>query len=391
MSRPGRAWPIILTGLVVWTLSVGMYRTFGVFFKPMAEELGWSRTLTSGGFAVMGLVMGLMGPLAGALADRRGPRLVVAGSGLFMGLGYALLSRLHSVGQFYGFFFLVGLGMGSAFAPVSAAVSRWFAQGMGLALGLVSIGGGLGMMTVVPLAERLIAWWGWRPAYLVMGVLMGVGVMVAGFLMPQRKERVVIAGGEDPPAAAAMTLRQALGTSSFWKVFMASALGIGAAQGIVVHLVPYITDKGWSPAAAALSITFMGGGDALGRLFWGGLSDRIGRKKSFVASLAIGGLAILWLMVAQGLWQIYVFAFVFGMVHGGFFPVFTALLGELYGLASLGAIMGVNQTGNTVGGALGALVTGYLFDRTGSYQGALVLLALTLFAASALVLTLKEK
>src|SRR3990170_174057 len=202
MSRPGRAWPIILTGLVVWTLSVGMYRTFGVFFKPMAEELGWSRTLTSGGFAVMGLVMGLMGPLAGALADRRGPRLVVAGSGLFMGLGYALLSRLHSVGQFYGFFFLVGLGMGSAFAPVSAAVSRWFTQGMGLALGVVSIGGGLGMMTVVPLAERLIAWWGWRPAYLVMGVLMGVGVMVAGFLMPQRKERVVIAGGEDPPAAA---------------------------------------------------------------------------------------------------------------------------------------------------------------------------------------------
>ncbi|MFQ5826386.1 MAG: MFS transporter, partial [Dehalococcoidia bacterium] len=119
-------WVIVVVGSLVWILSVGHYYTFGVYFKPVAADFGWSRAATAFGSSLVILTSGILATVMGILTDRYGPRIVVSLCGVALGGGYLLLSRVGSIpaleplGQFYLFYFLVGLGMSGTSAPLTA-------------------------------------------------------------------------------------------------------------------------------------------------------------------------------------------------------------------------------------------------------------------------------
>lgn len=322
-------------------------------------------------------------------------------SGVLTGLAYVLLSRTETLWQFYAFYLMIGLGMGICFAPIAATVLRWFEKSRGLALGLATAGTGIGGMVFPLLTNQLITLWGWRSSYLILGILMGAAVLVAGSFLRTRPQDMGLlpyganeteaarsAAGNPAPQAGA-TPRQALTTTAFWTVFFGSTAAVFSFSLINVHLVPYATDRGLTPATAAAAMAVLGFANGVGRLGLGALSDLTGRKRMFLTVLVTGGVAMLFLIGAQTAWMFYMVALVFGIAYGGAHTNWMAIPGELFGLKSAGALIGLIMTGSTFGGAAGSYLAGYVFDVTGSYSAAFSTGAVLLLIAGAFVLFLK--
>jgi len=118
---------VVAASFFIIAIMWGTMYTFGVFFKPLLAELGGTRAVTSGAYSLCYLLSGFFGMIAGSLTDRFGPRLVITGCGLFLGLGYLLMSQASAIWQLYLFFgVIVGAGMGGSFVPLVSTLSRWF-------------------------------------------------------------------------------------------------------------------------------------------------------------------------------------------------------------------------------------------------------------------------
>ncbi|MEE9202184.1 MAG: MFS transporter [Dehalococcoidia bacterium] len=395
-------WVIVGAGLMVWTLEPGMYTSFGVFFKPISADMGWSRTTVSGAFTMASLMLAVFSPISGALADRYGPRRLVMASGVLVGTGYALLSTTQALWQFYAFFLLVGMSMGIAFAPITSTVVRWFAENRGRALGITSVGTGLGGMVFPPLSNYLIEIWGWRSTYLFFGILLGVLVVLSGSLLRRSPQEMGLLpyGVKETEHAASVpaaqagaegySLRQALATGAFWRVFFSAMAFVFSFAMVQAHLVPHATDRGLAPATAALVMAVIGASNSVGRLGLGALSDRVGRKRMmFVLLLTVSG-AMLSLIWASQAWAFFLFAAIYGLAYGGAVVSWMGIQGDLFGLASAGAILGATQTGTNTGGASGPLLAGYVFDATQSYSLVFIVASLAPFIMSWLVLSLRR-
>ncbi|MFQ5826760.1 MAG: MFS transporter, partial [Dehalococcoidia bacterium] len=298
MAEPGRplfyGWWIVIVSFVVMALSMGLWQSFGVFFGPILEEFGWPRDVASLGPSMSAIASGVFSVVAGWATDRYGPRLVVVGSGLLMGLGFLFLSQMDSLWQFYLFYSgLVGLSIGAAYIPLVATVNRWFAEKLGLALGIVVSGVGLGTAVMPLLSRYLIADFGWRTAYIVLGLLVGVVIPLAALVLRRAPEDMglVAYGAASAPGEGGLpqrgditstqgefTLRQSLGTLSFWIVFVGGAFGFMSLDMVAVHLPKHATDIGLSPTTGAAFISVIGVTAIMGKIGIGALSDRIGRR-----------------------------------------------------------------------------------------------------------------
>jgi MFS family permease len=203
------------------------------------------------------------------------------------------------------------------------------------------------------------------------------------------------AGGKGPEIAGPpiqaqdFTLPEAIKTGAFWIYNVAITLmflGFFMAQ---VNMVPHATDKGVAATVAAFALGLASGFNAFGRLFMGWVSDKIGTKRSFYICLILGTIMLLYLISVSTSWMMYLFVVFFGFAYGGSVPQMPRLISELFGVKSMGAIMGVATLITTLGPALGPVLGGAIFDRTGSYTPAFVTGAITISIALILIFFLK--
>lgn len=388
--------------MVIYATLLGTHQTFGVFFKPIQTEFGWSRTVTATAFFIGGLTAAALSPVSGALSDRYGPRLVITASALLSAVGYVLVSRVQSQWQLYSVFVLMSSGM-SFWVPLQITVSRWFTVRRGLALGLTGIGGGLAQALWPPLGQFLIDHFGWRSAYLILAAILGVVVVsVAQVLRGSPAQKGLQPYGEameSPQASAnaqgavpAVSLRQALRLRTFWMVAAATAFGSLTLQMVWVHLVPYVTDPGIGVSATvgASLLSVIGWSNLTGKVVMGSVSDRIGPRATLAICYGGAGAAMVWLLVAKELWMLYLFVAVLGFFYGGWIPMQAAIAGSLFGLSSMGVVLGTMQMGSGTAGATGSMLGGYIFDVTDSYFWAFLIGAVLYFSASALVILAKK-
>ncbi|MCJ7596361.1 MAG: MFS transporter, partial [Desulfobacterales bacterium] len=178
---------VIACSFVTMSLGETMW-SFGVFFKPLENEFGWSRRLISSGYTAFLLGYALSAIIAGRLADRYNPRSILMACGVLAGLGISLCSRVQSVNEFRLFLFVSGLGAGSTWTVPIATVQRWFygRKRAGLALSIVVAGVGVGALVFAPLINYLILNHGWRQTYLIIGILF-LSLIVASSLVIGRK------------------------------------------------------------------------------------------------------------------------------------------------------------------------------------------------------------
>ena len=402
-ARVFYGWWVVIAGVVIYATLLGSYQAFGVFFKPIQSEFGWSRAITATAFFIGTITMAVLAPIVGHLSDRYGPRLIITAVGISGTIGYSLVSQVQTQWQLYACFVLMGSG-GAFFVPLLAVVSRWFTLRRGLALGLTGMGGGIGQALFSPLAQILIDNVGWRHAYLILaGIMVVVVISAAQILRSSPKEIGLLPYGERgngdvkvsgnrPASAPALKLSQAIHNKVFWMILLATGTGHLTYQMIWVHLVPYVTDPGIgvSSMVGAGLMSVIGWSNVAGKLFMGGLSDRIGPRATLIICYGVSGVAMLWLMVAKALWMLYLFSFVLGFFYGGGIPLQPALVGTIFGLSSLGAVAGGVQSGTSAGGAIGSVLGGWIYDVTGSYHYAFLVGVILFFTSMTLVALVRK-
>jgi len=375
-------------------LSIGVYYSFGIFFKPVSMELGWTRAMTSGAFSLAVILSGVTAIPVGSLTDRFGPRTVMTAFGFTLGLGYILMSQVSAIWQLYIFYgVIIGIGMGAPGVSQMSSVTRWFVKRRGLMTGVITTGVGLGAIVVPPLATRLISNYDWRTAYLAMGAVVLVLLVLAAQFMRLNPEQM----GQRPYGELAS--KKALspvgnGPDSFRKVVKTKQLWISClvylCAGfclfvVMVHAVPHATDLGVSELNAANIIVVIGALSIVGKLAVGYMVDRFGSRLALMASFAIVAASFFWLVAAKDLGDLLIFAGVFGFAYGGMLVPQPTLVAELFGLSLHGLILGISTFSLCIGSALGPLMAGYIFDSSGSYHVAFWISAA--LAITGLVLT----
>jgi len=373
--------------------------SYGVFFKHLVADFGWSRAATSGVHSLMMLTHGVFAIVMGWLVDRFGPARVMLFCGFVTGLGLVLTSRIDALWQMYVTYGLVvGIGLGAHYTTSTATTTRWFIQRRGLALGIVTSGVGLGTVLLVPAVERLIAAYGWSTAYFVMGVA-SWAVMIPAALFLRRAPGDVtrrssgVAGPDMPPVVtseAGVSMKVAARHRPLWMLCATFFLFNFCLQMVMVHLVNYATDIGITSLIAATFISIIGVSSFIGRLSMGTASDRIGSHNALLICCTILMATLVFLIFTSELWMFYLFAIVFGFAYGGEVPQMPVLVGRFFGMRAVATLVGIVVFGATVGGALGAWAAGQIFDMTQSYQMAFIIAAVASLAAILITLTFKK-
>ncbi|MBI4286056.1 MAG: MFS transporter [Chloroflexi bacterium] len=378
---------IVLAAFGIYGISFGIIASFGVFFKPMLAELGWTRTLTAGAYTMYSLLSGVLTILMGRLTDRFGPRRVIMTFGPFLGLGLLLVSQVHSPWQLYLFQgVVVAIGVSTVIAPVTATIARWFIKRRGLMLSIVTAGGaGLGGLVMSPVAGWLIDSYGWRQAYIIVGLVGLVLVTGLAFLMrrtpgeagqfPDGIAAPVEFKEVESPSRDSFSLGEAIRSRQFWAVWTIFFCYGFIRSGVFLHLVANVTDLGFSLAAGAAVLAVTTGVSSVGGVAVGRLADMAGNKLALSGSFLIAAVMLLVAIWAKDLSLLYLFAVVFGLGRGGIEVTRFTMASEMFGLGAAGAILGAASFGAAVGSAFGPLLAGKIFDVTASYQFAFLLLA----------------
>jgi MFS family permease len=400
LSKPRIFYGYVIVGVGFLTLAImwGTLYAFGVFFNPLLGEFGWTRAMTSGAFSLSVVLLAGFSVVAGRLTDRFGPRIVITAGGLLLGMGCLLMSLVNSVWQLYLFYgVIMGIGMGTSFVPVASTIARWFVRRRGMMTGITVSGLGVGTLIMSPLANWLIANYGWRNSYITMGIAVLVLVVSsAQFLRRDPSQKGQLPDGashleeKSNAEGKGFSLSQAAHTRQFWMLDMA-ALFFGISLGtVLVHIVPHAVGMGFSATEAALVLALVGGGGTTGRVIMGITCDRIGNRQALVICFGfIAGSSFL-LLVSDKLWELYLFAILFGFGYGGMSALVSPITAELFGLSSHGAILGlVASIGGDGGSAVGSVAAGYIFDVTGSYYMAFLICAIISTISLLLVLLLK--
>ena len=368
---------IVAASFALQWICIGTMFTYGVFFKHLAAEFGWSRATISGASSLAFLFLGLMGILAGRLNDRFGPRIIMAVSGVFLGLGYLLMSQIQAPWQLYLFYgIIVGTGMSTHDIVTLSTVARWFARKRGMMTGIVKVGTGAGQMVAPLLVSVLLAAYGWRMSYVIMGAAVVILFLaIAQFLRRDPQQMGLLPDGEtkitvrqSKPVEEGLRLRDAVRTKRFWTLSLAYFTVIFCLLTIIVHIVPHATDIGISETKAAGILSVIGGVSMAGRFTMGTISDRIGCRRAMIICFVILIVSLFWLQAARELWMLYLFALVYGFAHGGFYTLVSPFTAQLFGTKAHGVIFGVVYFAGTVGGAIGPLLAGHIYDITRSYQ-----------------------
>jgi len=313
--------------------------TFSVFMIPLTREFGWGRSVITGGITLGNLVGAVCAPIVGNLIDRHGLRVVMLPGIILYSLAMAALAlNTGSVPLLITSVLLCSL-TGSTCSPVpySKAISLWFEENRGLALGLALTGVGLGTAVVPQFAAYVIAHYGWRTAFIGMGILTFVLMFPASAAFI--REPAALAGpGEARTARAALPgllPSEALRTGRFWAMVFAFFLMATAINGTVVHLVPMLTDRGLPIAVAAGALSISGIAAIFGRIIFGYLLDKVFASYVTVLSIVVAMIGLLVFALGLSGSMIFVGAVLLGLSIGSEYSFIGYLAARFFGLKRL--------------------------------------------------------
>ncbi|MFC1912227.1 MFS transporter [Chloroflexota bacterium] len=390
---------IVTAGFGIQAIGVGIFVAFGIFFKPLLIDFEWSRAVLSGAQSLALLIAGILAILIGRLSDRLDPRIVMSIAAFFFGLGLMLMSGLNHVWQlflFYGVIF--GIGLSAIDIIALSTTARWFVRRRGIMTGIVKVGTGAGQLVIPLVASLLIAGYGWRASYVIIGAAAMVLLVFIGQLLRRDPAQMgLLPDGikrlrtqSSKLAETAFYMREALRTRQLWTIWFTFLTTMFCLLTIMVHIVPHVTDIGISSTTAAGILSAIGGISMVGRFVTGVAIDRIGSRLSMIICLILLILALLWLQLAGELWMFYLFAVVYGFAHGGLYTVVSPIVAEYFGIRSHGALFGIVNFSTMAGGAVGPIIAGHIFDTAGSYSLAFWICTGVSALALVLILTLRK-
>jgi len=372
-------WKVVLAGFfgVMVSFAAVVPYTFGLFLKPLATAFGWHREAVSAGFSIAALTLAAASPGLGFLLDRFGPRRVILPCIVVFSSVYVSLAWLTShLAHFYFAFFLLGLvGNGTAYLGYSRAIASWFNRRRGLALSVMLAGGGSGAMLLPVVAQAAITHYGWRTAFIVLGLLaFTLGFPLSAWLVREQPAATPNASGS---VDVGEQVSKALSGRVFWIIAATVCLYAFSLNAVLAHLSALLTDRGISIVGASYAVSIIGATSLIGRVLTGIFLDRFFGPRVSQLMLLMTVIGIVLLSVAHTLLAGLVAASLLGFSMGSEGDITPYLISRYFGLRRLSTLYALTWTAYAVGAAVGPLVVGRLFDRLGSYSPATIqLLAL---------------
>ena len=374
--------------------------SFGLYVEPLESDFGWSRAQVSFGFSSALLVAGIAGPFVGWWIDRRGPRSAILLGATMTTLTCFLLATTSSLWQWYVYQAINAVFRQMMFfIPFQALISRWFDRKRGVALSVLATGFSLGGFVVVPIMSLVIEVWDWDGSFIFAGIATAVIFLPIGLLVVKNRPEDAgtwvdgIAGeadesGTSPPSkVTGIPARVALRTPIFWVLAAGLGLFFFGLFGWLVHQVPFYESEGFSRRAASFIVSGAAGAGIISRLAFGFVADKVKRFEYVAMTLgALLAAARTILFFNSGPVGIGVFL-AFWLVGTGGGPMLEALLlTRAFGVAYFATILGAVVVVETIGQILSPTLAGYIFDRTGSYDAALLMYVGTFLASMLLFL-----
>jgi predicted MFS family arabinose efflux permease len=356
---------ILLVGFVTLAGSSGVSSSFAVFYSTLLQEFNWTHAGGASVYSVNQLVLAASAPLMGWLLDRFGPRWLFPLAATLVGIAWMACGTLQTLGQFILFYGVLSAMGQTALSLAMVVVSRWFQRThRGRAIGLADVGTGCGHVIFVPGAAWLIAVFGWRTAFVILGAAVLLVLVPLNLL-----HRPTPALGS--PNLNASTLRDALRTRALWTLCLAHLCMTITMTMVNVHLVNFLVGSstlqilGASTVYSTLSLVSLGG-----RMFFGWLADRLKGEGAFSVAMSCtmtGYVMLLLLGVLGTRWPLYAFILVYGFAQGAGGIAIAAKTVEVFQGPRLGTIFMLVTLSGNLGAAFGAWIGGRFFDVTGSY------------------------
>jgi len=392
--------------VVVATAALGLFLgafpivafSFGVFFQPFVREFHSGRAAVSLAFTIHNLVSGASAVVIGRMADRIGARIVILpGLAIVAALLFCAKAIGSSLWELYVFYIALGVvGAATTTVPYALVVSRWFDRRRGLALGAMMAGLGLGAVVMPVVAQRLIASFGWRNAFAIVGcAMLTIPLPIVGTLLKDSPAELgLLPDGASPDASPlshggsgldGVSWREARQSGTFWLLIVVFVLLASSVHACVIHLPQLFADRGATAANGAMASSVVGVALLVGRIGCGFFLDRYfaGRVALAICLGAALGIVLL-AMGATGIAAL-AGAFLVGLGMGAEVDIIAFLMSRYFGLRSLGATVGFAFATFVIAGGLGPLVMGLAFDRTGSYGVPLAAFGAAAIVAAALV------
>jgi MFS family permease len=386
----------------------GVNGSFGVYYLALLEEFAWSRSDGATIASLNFVVYALASPLVGLAFDRFGPRLLMPFGAFLVGAGLMLSSFATSLsGLYFSYGLVTALGQGAlSFVGHNALISFWFVRKRATAIGIASMGQGVGALVMVPLTQLLIDYAGWRWTFVATGSVL-LFVLVPANALFQRRRPEDIGQHADGDAAPPNTgfagrnghgregerdwsVSQALLSFPFWCV-TAGHLALGTALFMInTHAIAHFVAVGFEKLSASFYFGLIGFIRIGATVVWGTLSDRLGRDKAYGVATAVTALGVACLIAMAfetAHWLIYLAVALYGIGHSAGNPTYGAVIGDIFSGKKIGLIFGFLEISFGLGSAFGSWLGGYLFDITGSYAWPLAI-CLVCFVISGLAIHL---
>ena len=405
-------WWMVALGCSIRMLGGGFHLYgFTIFFLPITQELGLTRAATSAVFSLARAEGAIEGPLAGYLIDRFGPRPMMLAGVVLSGVGYMLLAGVESYAGFLAVYLgVISLSFSAGFmhSPMVLANS-WFIRRKAFAMTLISSSIGIGGVLITPLLAFSVQAWGWRWGAFLAGVgLIVIGVPISLFAKRSPESMGLVPDGVPLEADTSemkssgthgydgsantsegeFTLRQAMRTTAFWMLILATTTRVGVFNAITVHFVPIMVWKGATEQQAAAMLALMALMSLPGHLFVGWIADRMSKPILMAACMLIGAVSIGFLAYGDEVWAPWIFTLLITFVEA-IFPVSWATVGDFFGRKSFATIRGTMSFFYLWGPALGPVITGAVYDRHQSYAPLMSIYLVTFLVAAGLYALLR--
>ena len=377
-------WWLLAGATLVMAVTGGLsFWAFGLYIGPLEDDFGWSRSEVSLGFSISLLASGIVAPFVGRWVDRHGPRRMFLLGASATVVTFLLLALTSNLWQWFLLQALAGVARQMVhLIPLSALIARWFQRRRGLAMGVLASGFMAGGFTLVPLLRVIIDEGGWDVAFIFSGLFTLVLYLPLGLFVlrdspgDDRTERPLDRPADEDAALEGVTLRVALRTPLFWLITMSITLLYFGLFGWQVHMVPYFESVGLSAGWAVGIVSIGAVGGVFTRLLFGIITDRMRSVEMAAMGLTIALLvALLALYVGEGTAvAVGIFTFFWAIGTGGGPMIDPLLVVRGFGQRHFATILGAIATVWTLGMLISPSLVAAIFDSSGSYDWAIVVL-----------------
>lgn len=392
-------WRMVAVAFLVDFIAVGFFfYSYGVFFKAIAAEFGGSRFGVAIGITLTQAVGAVLAPFIGRALDRYPLKRIMAAGAVSMGLGFSLLSLAETAMHFYLILSIfIGFGAGAmGQLATSKLVSNWFVLKRGMALGIAATGISVSGVIMPTISAYLVTDFGWRQGFLVYGLITLILVvpLVLRYVISRPEEVGQLPDGETeiarlPSIKAPLKTAEFLAERNFWILVAVIGLLFCIQGGTLIHMVPQLTDRGYSLLSASLIASCTAAFGIMGKLVYGILIDRWDVRHAIWLAIVFQLCGQIIMLLTTSYTAFLIGACLFGFGMGGIVPMQGAVVGAAFGRASFGRVLGAMRPPMAILHLTGTPFAGWIFDKTGSYQIAFMTFILLYFIAAIIVTGLK--